>query len=228
MPPVGTPPGTPVSTTQHALSYHAARRARWCRLFSRPHHACSLAPCTSESDSTHVLCAVTRKAASDSRFTPYARPVPHGACKPPAQVQKARPRITPQSALRADAFFEPCAAASSRPSIWVDGDFLWALNRGPPLSPDSCTVRAPLDAAGVQSAMHLVLQSACGMPQSVAARYTKQSARKTLVSAAQAAGCPWAHCIELGHWKGSDLGTEFYAPAEYLKRKKSPRMHPDA
>ena len=55
MPPVGTPPGTPVSTTQHALSYHAARRARWCRLFSRPHHACSLAPCTSESDSTHVF-----------------------------------------------------------------------------------------------------------------------------------------------------------------------------
>ena len=69
--------------------------------------------------------------------------------------------------------------------------------------------------------MHLVLQSACGMPQSVAARYTKQSARKTLVSAAQAAGCPWAHCIELGHWKGSDLGTAFYAPAEYLKRKKA-------
>lgn len=105
--------------------------------------------------------------------------------------------------------------------VWVDGDFLWALNSGPPLSPDSCTVRAPLDAAGVQTAMHLVLQSACGMPPSVAARYTKQSARKTLVSAAQAAGCPWTHCVELGHRKGSDLGTDFYAPAEDLKRKKA-------
>ena len=105
--------------------------------------------------------------------------------------------------------------------VWVDGDFLWALNSGPPLLPQSCTVRAPLDAAGVQSAMHLVLQCACGMPQSIAARYTKQSARKTLVSAAQAAGCPWTHCVELGHWKGSDLGTEFYAPAEDLRRKKA-------
>lgn len=49
----------------------------------------------------------------------------------------------------------------------------------------------------------------------------KHSARKTLVSAAQAAGGPWEQCIELSLWAGSVLDDSFLLPQEDLRRKKA-------
>jgi hypothetical protein len=49
---------------------------------------------------------------------------------------------------------------------------------------------------------------------------TKYSARKTLVSAAQAAGRPWEKCIKLGHWAGTALDSIFLLTQEDLRRKK--------
>ena len=57
--------------------------------------------------------------------------------------------------------------------------------------------------------MHLVLHRACGMSPQTTRLYTQQSARKTLVSAAQAAGCPWEQCVELGHWGPRSLDSSF-------------------
>ena len=51
--------------------------------------------------------------------------------------------------------------------------------------------------------------------------YTKHSARKTMVSAAQAAGSPWEICIELGHWNGASLDQSFFLPSETVRWKKA-------
>ena len=59
------------------------------------------------------------------------------------------------------------------------------------------------------------------MSATQASTITKHSARKTLVSAAQAAGCPWEQCIELGHWAGTALDSSFLLPQEDLRRKKA-------
>ena len=45
--------------------------------------------------------------------------------------------------------------------------------------------------------------------------------RKTLVSAAQTAGCPWEQCIELGHWGCTALDSSFLLPQEDMRRKKA-------
>jgi hypothetical protein len=50
---------------------------------------------------------------------------------------------------------------------------------------------------------------------------TKHSAHKTLVSAAQAVGCPWEQCIELGHWAGTVLDSSFLLPRRTCVVKKS-------
>jgi hypothetical protein len=55
----------------------------------------------------------------------------------------------------------------------------------------------------IQWALQIVLRDACGMSAAQASIITKHSARKTIVSAAQAPGCPWEQCIELGHWAGT-------------------------
>jgi len=54
-----------------------------------------------------------------------------------------------------------------------------------------------------------------------AANFTKHSARKTMVSVAQAAGCPWEQCLELGHWSGCSLDSTFLLPVETLRRKRA-------
>ena len=59
------------------------------------------------------------------------------------------------------------------------------------------------------------------MSATQAASITKHSARKTLVSAAQAAGCPWEQCIELGLWAGTALDSSFLLPQEDMRRKKA-------
>ena len=78
-----------------------------------------------------------------------------------------------------------------------------------------------MDPGRIQWAIQLVLQHACGMTAAQASVFTKHSARKTLVSAAQGAGCPWEQCIELGHWAGSALYSSFLLPQEDLRRKKA-------
>ena len=66
-----------------------------------------------------------------------------------------------------------------------------------------------------------ILREACGMSVTQASTITKHSARKTLVSAAQAAGCPWEQCIELGHWAETALDSSFLFPQEDMCRKKA-------
>jgi hypothetical protein len=77
--------------------------------------------------------------------------------------------------------------------LWPEGDFLWADVQGDPRSHSEVLLRGPLDAGRIQWAMHSVLREACGMSAAQASIITKHSARKTLLSAAQAAGCPWDH-----------------------------------
>ena len=108
-----------------------------------------------------------------------------------------------------------------RSLLWSGGDFLWADVHGDPASQEASLLRCPLDPGRIQWALRLVLRHACGMTAAEAAAFTKHSARKTLVSAAQAAGCPWEQCIELGHWAGSALDTSFLLPQEDLRRKKA-------
>ena len=99
------------------------------------------------------------------------------------------------------------------------GDFLWADHLGPPTSDESILLNCPLPADRIQAAIQLVLQHACGMTKSEAQRITKHSARKLLVSVAQAAGCSWEICIELGHWSGTSVDRSFLLPHEDLRRK---------
>ena len=66
---------------------------------------------------------------SDSRFAPYAYPMPRRA-HTPARVHKLVPHATLRSAPRANAFFEPCAEASSRPSISQCGTVYLAVWHG--------------------------------------------------------------------------------------------------
>ena len=77
-----------------------------------------------------------------------------------------------------------------RSLLWPQGDFLWADVQGDPRSHSAVLLRCPPDAGRIQWAMQIVLREACGMSATQAATITKHSARKTLVSAAQAAGCP--------------------------------------
>ena len=108
-----------------------------------------------------------------------------------------------------------------RSLLWPEGDFLWADVQGDQRSHSAVLLRCPLDAGRIQWAMHIVLREACGMSAAQASIITKDSARKTLVSAAQAAGCPWEQCIELGHWAGTALDSSFLLPQEDLRRKKA-------
>jgi hypothetical protein len=50
---------------------------------------------------------------------------------------------------------------------------------------------------------------------------TDYTAHKTLVSATQAAGCPWEQCIELGHWAWTVLDSSLLIPQEDMRRKKA-------
>ena len=54
-----------------------------------------------------------------------------------------------------------------------------------------------------------------------AARSTKHSARKLMVSVAQASGVPWEQCIELGQWAAASLDNSFLLPAEDVRRKRA-------
>jgi len=103
----------------------------------------------------------------------------------------------------------------------VNSDFLWADYSGKPTSSEGHILPCPLPESGIQRTIHLVLEHACGMPAALAKTFTKHSARKTMVSLAQAAGCPWETMIELGHWKGATMGGAFVLPAEDLRRKKA-------
>jgi len=47
-----------------------------------------------------------------------------------------------------------------------------------------------------------------------------------LVSTAQAGGCPWEQCIELGHWKGTSLDNNCLLPTETVRRKKALALIP--
>lgn len=94
-------------------------------------------------------------------------------------------------------------------ALWPTADFLWAAPSGDPLDPSSTLQNCPLASERIIAALQLVLQHACNMPPAIAKLYTQQSARKTLVSAAQAAGCPWDQCIELGHWSARSLDSSF-------------------
>jgi len=93
--------------------------------------------------------------------------------------------------------------------LYEAGDFLWAACTGDPLSQNSRPEPRPLEPERILPAMHLVLQHACSMSPEVSRLYSQQSARKTLVSAAQAAGCPWEQCVELGHWGPRSLDSSF-------------------
>ena len=108
-----------------------------------------------------------------------------------------------------------------RQGLWSDGDFLWAESSGDPLSPSSFPLHCPLSDNGIQKAFQLVLQHACGMTPLEAARYTKHSARKLMVSVAQASGVPWEQCIELGQWAAASLDNSFLLPAEDVRRKRA-------
>ena len=54
-----------------------------------------------------------------------------------------------------------------------------------------------------------------------ARRFTKHSARKMMVSVAQAGCCPWEQSVELGHWGSTSLDKSFVLPAEDARRKRS-------
>lgn len=110
---------------------------------------------------------------------------------------------------------------TGRKGLWVDGDFLWAECLGHPLSPSSSLKRCPLSDGGIQKALQLVLQHACGMSVLEASRFTKHSARKLMVSVAQAGGCPWEQSVELGHWGPTSLDKSFVLPAEDARRKRA-------
>jgi hypothetical protein len=73
----------------------------------------------------------------------------------------------------------------------------------------------------IQWAMQIVLREAYGMSATQASTITKHSVHKTLVSAVQAAGCPWEQCIELGHWAGTALDSSFLLPQEDMCGKKA-------
>ncbi len=106
-----------------------------------------------------------------------------------------------------------------RSLLWPEGDFVWADMQGDPRSHSAALLRCPLDAGHIQWAILLVLREACGMSAAQASIITKHSARKTLVSAAHADGCPWEQCIELGHWSGTALDS-FLVPQEDMHRRK--------
>lgn len=78
-----------------------------------------------------------------------------------------------------------------RALLWPDGDFLWASADGNPLLHSSRLLRCPLPDSKIMDAFHLVLRHSCGMSPAVTLQHTKHSARKTLVSVAQAGCCPW-------------------------------------
>ena len=106
-------------------------------------------------------------------------------------------------------------------TLWQDDDFLWAESDGDPRFHHSRLLPCPLEAGKIQGAIRLILQEACGMSPAMAASFTKHSARKTMVSVAQAAGCLWEQCLELGHWADSSLDTSFLLPVESIRRKKA-------
>ena len=108
-----------------------------------------------------------------------------------------------------------------RQGLWADGDFLWAESSGDPLSPASFPLHCPLSETGIQKAFQLVLQQACAMTSWEAAVFTKHSARKLMVSVAQAAGVPWEQCIELGQWAAASLDKSFLLPSEDVRRKRA-------
>ena len=128
----------------------------------------------------------------------------------------------------AASFLTPLQDTNGSPAWFHDGiatlpansDFLWADYSGKPTSSDGHILPCPLPESGIQRAIHMVLEHACGMPAALAKTFTKHSARKTMVSLAQAAGCPWETMFELGHWNGATLGAAFVLPAEDLRRKK--------
>ena len=105
--------------------------------------------------------------------------------------------------------------------LWPQGDFLWAQASSDPCLSTSTLLHSPLDEGQILSAMHLVLRLACKVPLASVQGYTKQSARKMLVSAAQAGGVPWECCIELGHWSKTSLDSSFLLPAEDVRRKRA-------
>ena len=105
--------------------------------------------------------------------------------------------------------------------VWPEADFLWADVTGDPTDCTASLLPCPLSDDKIQGAIQLVLQVACGMPAALARLYTKHSARKLLVSAAQAGGVPWEMCIELGHWQGTTLDGSFLLPAEDARRKRA-------
>jgi hypothetical protein len=105
--------------------------------------------------------------------------------------------------------------------LWEGADFLWAASSGDPLSSTSYLLPMPLDEAKIQAALRLVLREACHMSPPQASIYTKHSLRKTMVSVAQSAGCPFEMCVELGHWSGTCLDRSFLVPAEDLRRKRA-------
>ena len=73
----------------------------------------------------------------------------------------------------------------------------------------------------IQGVIRLVLQQVCDMSAVTAANFTRHSARKTMISVAQAAVCPWEQCLELGHWSGCSLDSTFLLPVETLRRKRA-------
>jgi hypothetical protein len=113
-----------------------------------------------------------------------------------------------------------------RTLLWDDGDFLWANADGNPLLPSSRLLRCPLPDGKIMEALRLVLRHACDMSPAMTLQYTKHSARKMLVSTAQAGGCPWEQCIELGHWKGTSLDNNCLLPTEIVRRKKALALMP--
>jgi hypothetical protein len=105
--------------------------------------------------------------------------------------------------------------------VWPGADFLWPDVDGNPRDRAASLLPCPLPDDKIQWAIQLVLQVACSMPAALARRYTKHSARKLLVSAAQAAGVPWEMCIELGHWQGTTIDGSFLLPGEDARRKRA-------
>jgi hypothetical protein len=103
-----------------------------------------------------------------------------GGCQPCLS-----PRCKTSSAVRRG-LFTGASSCGQRATSWVDV-------QGDPRSHSEVLLRGPLDAGRIQWAMHSVLREACRMSAAQASIITKHSARKTLLSAAQAAGCPWDH-----------------------------------
>ena len=110
---------------------------------------------------------------------------------------------------------------ATRHLLWEKADFLWASHDGEPSSHEATLLPMPLSDNKIQAALRLVLREACHMSVQEAAQYTKHSLRKTMVCVAQAAGCPWEMCIELGHWSHTCLDKNFLVPAEDLRRKQA-------